>query len=137
MNHADGTAPIYAELIRERGDVPGDVRQAAEEVLRDLSRVIQLPPQGVPVPQGAVAHAGVGAPMGQPGLPVPQQGLVPQPGLPGPQAGVVPMPQQGGMGHQGGMPQQGGMGQQQGGMTQAAAMGQTAAMAVVPQRPVR
>ncbi|WP_405874162.1 hypothetical protein OHB11_36915 [Streptomyces zaomyceticus] len=61
MNHADGTAPIYAELIRERGDVPGDVRQVAEEVLRDLSRVIQVPPQGVQAPQGAVAHAGVGA----------------------------------------------------------------------------
>ncbi|KQX50013.1 MULTISPECIES: hypothetical protein [unclassified Streptomyces] len=61
MNHADGTAPIYAELIRERGDVPGDVRQVAEEVLRDLSRVIQVPPQGVPGPQGAVAHAGAGA----------------------------------------------------------------------------
>ncbi|MFD9608072.1 hypothetical protein ACFWWS_01750 [Streptomyces sp. NPDC059083] len=69
MNHADGTAPIYAELIRERGDVPGDVRQVAEEVMRDLSRVIQMPPQGIPAPQGAVAHAGaphpgVGGPMG-------------------------------------------------------------------------
>ncbi|MCD2468925.1 MULTISPECIES: hypothetical protein [unclassified Streptomyces] len=62
MNHADGTAPIYAELIRERGDVPGDVRQVAEEVLRDLSRVIQVPPQGVQGPQqGVVAHAGAGA----------------------------------------------------------------------------
>ncbi|MFF0428736.1 hypothetical protein [Streptomyces sp. NPDC004520] len=69
MNHADGTAPIYAELIRERGDVPRDVRQVAEEVLRDLSRYIQMPPQGMPGPQGAVAHAGAphpgaGAPMG-------------------------------------------------------------------------
>ncbi|MEV4941604.1 hypothetical protein [Streptomyces zaomyceticus] len=71
MNHADGTAPIYAELIRERGDVPGDVRQVAEEVLRDLSRVIQVPPQGVQAPQGAVAHAGVGAQLavgGHPGM---------------------------------------------------------------------
>ncbi|WP_086830530.1 hypothetical protein [Streptomyces sp. NRRL B-24572] len=78
MNHADGTAPIYAELIRERGDVPGDVRQVAEEVLRDLSRVIQMPPQGMApqgmapqgmAPQGAVVpagapHPGVGGPMG-------------------------------------------------------------------------
>ncbi|WP_435189997.1 hypothetical protein [Streptomyces sp. bgisy126] len=68
MNHSDGTAPIYAELIRERGDVPGDVRQTAEEVLRDLSRVIQVPPQGAPAPQqGGVAHAGAphpGAPTG-------------------------------------------------------------------------
>jgi hypothetical protein len=83
MNHADGTAPIYAELIRERGDVPGDVRQVAEELLRDLSRVIPMPPQGMPsqgmvpqgmvpqgmVPQGAIVpvgapHPGVGGPMG-------------------------------------------------------------------------
>ncbi|MFE0645537.1 hypothetical protein ACFW2Y_28595 [Streptomyces sp. NPDC058877] len=69
MNHADGTAPIYAELIRERGDVPGDVRQVAEEVLRDLSRVIQMPPQGIPGPQDSVAHPGAphpgaGGPMG-------------------------------------------------------------------------
>ncbi|MEU6620530.1 hypothetical protein ABZ926_07055 [Streptomyces litmocidini] len=82
MNHADGTAPIYAELIRERGDVPGDVRQVAEEVLRDLSRVIQMPPQGIPQ-QGAVVHAGaphpgVGGPMGVggPGGMVGQAGAV-------------------------------------------------------------
>ncbi|WP_426362300.1 hypothetical protein [Streptomyces sp. E-08] len=83
MNHADGTAPIYAELIRERGDVPGDVRQVAEEVMRDLSRVIQMPPQGIPGQQGAVAHAGVahpgaGGPMGVggPGGMVGQAGAV-------------------------------------------------------------
>ncbi|WP_369142362.1 hypothetical protein [Streptomyces sp. R44] len=85
MNHADGTAPIYAELIRERGDVPGDVRQVAEEVLRDLSRVIQMPPQGIPAPQqGAVAHAGAGAPMGAPG----PMGAVGPMGVGGP-AGMV------------------------------------------------
>lgn len=54
MNHADGTAPIYAELIRERGDVPGDVRQVAEDVLRDLSRVIPVPPQGAQVDRKSV-----------------------------------------------------------------------------------
>ncbi|MBD0710198.1 MULTISPECIES: hypothetical protein [unclassified Streptomyces] len=70
MNHADGTAPIYAELIRERGDVPADVRQVAEQVLRDLSRYIQVPPQPVPGAQGAapqqggVPHPGMGGPMG-------------------------------------------------------------------------
>ncbi|APE19711.1 MULTISPECIES: hypothetical protein [Streptomyces] len=77
MNHADGTAPIYAELIRERGDVPGDVRQVAEDVLRDLSRVIPVPPQGAQGPQGAVAHGGQvahagavahGGPAGHPGV---------------------------------------------------------------------
>ncbi|MFI8823669.1 hypothetical protein [Streptomyces sp. NPDC053431] len=47
MNYADTTAPIYAELIREQGDVPGEVRRTAEEVLRDLSRVIQMPPSGL------------------------------------------------------------------------------------------
>ncbi|WP_329287688.1 hypothetical protein [Streptomyces sp. NBC_00691] len=101
MNHADGTAPIYAELIRERGDVPGDVRQVAEEVLRDLSRVIQVPPQGVQGPQqGVVAHAGVGAHQGPHQGAValahqgPHQGAVQQPGVGGPMgvggpAGVV------------------------------------------------
>ncbi|WMX43647.1 hypothetical protein [Streptomyces roseicoloratus] len=53
MNYADTTAPIYAELIREQGDVPGDVRRTAEEVLRDLSRVIQMPPAGLGQAAGA------------------------------------------------------------------------------------
>ncbi|WP_318211661.1 MULTISPECIES: hypothetical protein [unclassified Streptomyces] len=95
MNHADGTAPIYAELIRERGDVPGDVRQVAEEVLRDLSRVIQVPPQGVQGPQqGVVVHAGAGAhPGAHPGA-VAHQGAGQHPGAGGPMgvggpAGVV------------------------------------------------
>ncbi|MBX9427219.1 hypothetical protein [Streptomyces lateritius] len=94
MNHADGTAPIYAELIRERGDVPGDVRQVAEEVLRDLSRVIQVPPQGVAGPQGAGRHPGqhpgAGGAMGAGG----QTGVGGQMGVSGPmgvvgQAGAV------------------------------------------------
>ncbi|MFJ3906493.1 hypothetical protein [Streptomyces sp. NPDC090025] len=59
MNHPDPSAPIYAELIREQGDVPGDARRTAEEVLRDLSRVIQMPPAGLG------AH--------QAGLPVPMR----------------------------------------------------------------
>ncbi|MEU7297734.1 hypothetical protein AB0A76_31830 [Streptomyces exfoliatus] len=84
MNHADGTAPIYAELIRERGDVPGDVRQVAEEVLRDLSRVIQVPPQGVTGPQGAVAHTGALAHTGPGG----QMGVGGHAGVVG-QAGAV------------------------------------------------
>ncbi|MFF9850892.1 hypothetical protein [Streptomyces litmocidini] len=90
MNHADGTAPIYAELIRERGDVPGDVRQTAEEVMRDLSRVIQMPPQGIPQ-QGAVVHAGaphpgVGGPMGAGG----SMGVGGPGGLMGQAGAVVP-----------------------------------------------
>ncbi|MCX5231621.1 hypothetical protein ABZY16_20795 [Streptomyces sp. NPDC006553] len=97
MNHADGTAPIYAELIRERGDVPGDVRQVAEEVLRDLSRVIQVPPQGVQGPQqGVVAHAGAGSHPGahQGAVAIAHQGAVQHPGVGGPMgvggpAGVV------------------------------------------------
>ncbi|MFF5922448.1 hypothetical protein ACFY8C_29540 [Streptomyces flavochromogenes] len=93
MNHADGTAPIYAELIRERGDVPGDVRQVAEEVLRDLSRVIQVPPQGVQGPQqGVVSHTGAGAHQGV--VAIAHQGAVPHSGVGGPMgvggpAGVV------------------------------------------------
>ncbi|MGW5423911.1 hypothetical protein [Streptomyces sp. NPDC003943] len=62
MNYADTTAPIYAELIREQGDVPGEVRRTAEEVLRDLSRVIQMPPAGL-APTGAPAGAPTGAQM--------------------------------------------------------------------------
>ncbi|WP_435971900.1 hypothetical protein [Streptomyces sp. Qhu_M48] len=80
MNHADGTAPIYAELIRERGDVPGDVRQVAEEVLRELSRVIQVPPQGAGGPQGAVVHAGHQGAVGHAG----PQGAVVHAGVGGP-----------------------------------------------------
>ncbi|KOG11776.1 MULTISPECIES: hypothetical protein [Streptomyces] len=120
MNHADGTAPIYAELIRERGDVPGDVRQVAEEVLRDLSRVIQLPPQGVPAPQAPVAHAGVG---GQVAVAGPQGGM--GQGLMGP----------GGMGPGGMGPGPGGMGP--GGMGPGGlspnGMGQGAAVMAHPQ----
>ncbi|MFI8519905.1 hypothetical protein ACIGEZ_19005 [Streptomyces sp. NPDC085481] len=52
MNHADSTAPIYAELIREQGDVPGDARRTAEEVLRDLSRVIHMPSAGIAPARG-------------------------------------------------------------------------------------
>ncbi|MEV6330078.1 hypothetical protein [Streptomyces sp. NPDC051909] len=65
MNYADTTAPIYAELIREQGDVPGDVRRTAEEVLRDLSRVIQMPPAGLGPNGGAqMAPMAPMAPMG-------------------------------------------------------------------------
>lgn len=62
MNYADTTAPIYAELIKEQGDVPGDVRRTAEEVLRDLSRVIQMPPAG-PGPHGAQMAPPMASPM--------------------------------------------------------------------------
>ncbi|MEU6933821.1 hypothetical protein [Streptomyces sp. NPDC046385] len=72
MNHADTTAPIYSELIREQGDVPGDVRRTAEEVLRDLSRVIQMPPAGM-APTG-MAPAGI-APAGM----APARGPMQQP----------------------------------------------------------
>ncbi|MER8047766.1 hypothetical protein [Streptomyces sp. NPDC094032] len=77
MNHADTTAPIYSELIREQGDVPGDVRRTAEEVLRDLSRVIQMPPAGMP-PAG-MAPAGM-APAGMaPAGMAPARGPMQQP----------------------------------------------------------
>ncbi|MEE1754625.1 hypothetical protein [Streptomyces sp. SP18CS02] len=33
-------APIYAQLIRERGDVPSEVREVAEETLRNLERAM-------------------------------------------------------------------------------------------------
>ncbi|MFJ4008187.1 hypothetical protein [Streptomyces sp. NPDC090026] len=30
------TAPIYAQLVREQGDVPGDVRRYAERTIEEL-----------------------------------------------------------------------------------------------------
>ncbi|GAA3920268.1 hypothetical protein GCM10022244_31770 [Streptomyces gulbargensis] len=88
MNHADGTAPIYAQLIRERGDVPGDVRQVAEEVLRDLSRVIRVPPAAGPGgPAGPAGAMGQGGPMNQ-GGPMGQGGGMGQGGPMGPGAGL-------------------------------------------------
>ncbi|MCX2180443.1 hypothetical protein [Streptomyces sp. SKN60] len=63
MNYADTTAPIYAELIREQGDVPGEVRRTAEEVMRDLSRVIQMPPAGLGPNGGQMAPMAQVSPM--------------------------------------------------------------------------
>jgi hypothetical protein len=45
--HPSGTAqptgaPIYDRLVRERGDVPAEVRQTAETVLADVARVIDF-----------------------------------------------------------------------------------------------
>ncbi|MGW1895652.1 hypothetical protein ACWCP6_36210 [Streptomyces sp. NPDC002004] len=45
MSTTQADAPIYAQLIRERGDVPADVRHAAERTLRDLERAMS----GVPI----------------------------------------------------------------------------------------
>ncbi|MEU0086576.1 hypothetical protein ACWGI0_10710 [Streptomyces sp. NPDC054802] len=43
MSAADRTdAPIYADLVEERGDVPADVRRTAEETLREMGRVMDF-----------------------------------------------------------------------------------------------
>ncbi|MDI3403750.1 hypothetical protein [Streptomyces cavernicola] len=43
MSPADSAeAPIYADLVEERGDVPAEVRQAAEEALREADRVLDF-----------------------------------------------------------------------------------------------
>jgi hypothetical protein len=43
MSAADRTdAPIYADLVEERGDVPADVRRIAEETLREMGRVMDF-----------------------------------------------------------------------------------------------
>ncbi|MFF3290433.1 hypothetical protein [Streptomyces sp. NPDC003023] len=43
MSPADRTdAPIYADLVDERGDVPADARRTAEETLREISRVMDF-----------------------------------------------------------------------------------------------
>ncbi|WP_167546461.1 hypothetical protein [Streptomyces flavidovirens] len=35
-------APIYAGLVEERGDVPAEVRQAAEETLREVEQAMDF-----------------------------------------------------------------------------------------------
>ncbi|MFH8802058.1 hypothetical protein ACH4F6_21030 [Streptomyces sp. NPDC017936] len=42
--------PIYARLVTERGDVPGQVRRDAERIHQDLARVITAGPPSVPGP---------------------------------------------------------------------------------------
>ncbi|MEV4333098.1 hypothetical protein AB0K02_21540 [Streptomyces sp. NPDC049597] len=47
MSSADrADAPIYDSLVEERGDVPADVRQTAEETLREVSRTLDFELQG-------------------------------------------------------------------------------------------
>ncbi|MFF1482192.1 hypothetical protein ACFVYD_32345 [Streptomyces sp. NPDC058301] len=48
--NSDSDVPIYAQLIRERGDVPGDVRREAEQIQRSLERVIMPFRPGLPAP---------------------------------------------------------------------------------------
>ncbi|MGP9016857.1 hypothetical protein ACT1U9_00420 [Streptomyces sp. BR1] len=48
--NSHGDVPIYAQLIRERGDVPGDVRREAEHIQRSLERVIAPPRSNLPSP---------------------------------------------------------------------------------------
>lgn len=48
--NSDSDVPIYAQLIRERGDVPGDVRREAEQIQRSLERVIMPFRQNLPSP---------------------------------------------------------------------------------------
>ncbi|MCS0636784.1 hypothetical protein NX801_14165 [Streptomyces sp. LP05-1] len=50
-----GDAPIYDTLIEERGDVPADVRQVAEETIRRMSLAMDFSsvrgrPSGPPGP---------------------------------------------------------------------------------------
>lgn len=39
---ASGDAPIYAALIRERGDVPADVKRAADQLLAESGRAVNF-----------------------------------------------------------------------------------------------
>ncbi|MEU1075814.1 MULTISPECIES: hypothetical protein [unclassified Streptomyces] len=48
--NSDSDVPIYAQLIRERGDVPGDVRREAEQIQRHLEQVIMPFRPGLPTP---------------------------------------------------------------------------------------
>ncbi|MBT2507807.1 MULTISPECIES: hypothetical protein [Streptomyces] len=43
MSFTDKTdAPIYAGLVEERGDVPAEVRQAAEQTLREVELAVDF-----------------------------------------------------------------------------------------------
>lgn len=42
MSFTDSSAPIYAGLVEEHGDVPAEVRRAAEEALREAERAIDF-----------------------------------------------------------------------------------------------
>ncbi|MEV6193103.1 hypothetical protein AB0M19_11950 [Streptomyces sp. NPDC051920] len=62
-------APIYRQLIAERGDVPAQVRGEAERIRRDLQRV--MPPLEASAPAAAertwpAAPAGLALPPGAP-----------------------------------------------------------------------
>ncbi|WP_406858945.1 hypothetical protein ABZO31_01350 [Streptomyces sp. HUAS MG47] len=48
MNTLESSAPIYYRLVKERGDVPAEVRRAAEQIQAELGRVMVLPPLGRP-----------------------------------------------------------------------------------------
>ncbi|MEV4947402.1 hypothetical protein [Streptomyces sp. NPDC053755] len=37
-----GDAPIYATLVRERGDVPAEVKRVAAQVLEEADRVVNF-----------------------------------------------------------------------------------------------
>jgi hypothetical protein len=62
-------APIYRQLITERGDVPAQVRGEAERIRRDLQRVMP-PMQESPPP--AAERAWPGAPAARALPPGPQ-----------------------------------------------------------------
>ncbi|MFF5703697.1 hypothetical protein ACFY7H_14490 [Streptomyces sp. NPDC012794] len=50
MSSTSSDAPIYAQLVRERGDVPVQVRREAEEILRHLAQVMAWRPSSAGLP---------------------------------------------------------------------------------------
>ncbi|MFB7368461.1 hypothetical protein ACFC0D_01230 [Streptomyces sp. NPDC056222] len=42
MSRAAADAPIYATLVRERGDVPAEARQVAARVLEEADRAVDF-----------------------------------------------------------------------------------------------
>ncbi|MER5387366.1 hypothetical protein ABT040_45385 [Streptomyces sp. NPDC002688] len=60
-------APIYTQLVAERGDVPAQVRGEAERIGRDLQRVmlpLQVSAQPAPERAWPSAPAGLALPAG-------------------------------------------------------------------------
>lgn len=49
-------APIYAQLIRERGDIPLQAREEARRIQRELDRVLNMDTTGLP-PRPAASSA--------------------------------------------------------------------------------
>ncbi|MFE9334038.1 hypothetical protein [Streptomyces sp. NPDC006925] len=97
--------PIYSSLIEEHGDVPGDVRQAAEALTQEAEQAVDFSPvhhrhpstgrpESAEPPAGGPAPASAPAPAPAPAPEQPRRNAPPAPkspaGLSGPRPGQQP-----------------------------------------------